>query len=104
MWESLVTDVLIWQSAPLHVVHYERLVNNTDLYLRGMLHFLRVPEDEERLSCVSSHLAGPVKSVDKKAVDPFTSSEKMKIAKAVDRVNRLLLLLGYPVIASSQKT
>ncbi|KAG7173601.1 WSC domain-containing protein 1-like 9 [Homarus americanus] len=96
LWEQLAVDTLLWSVGPLHVVHYEDLVADTDHHLRQLLYFLRVPMDEDRLSCVRSHLTGNFKRVGNKELDPFTTREKIKMTLAIQRVNRLLLVLGYP--------
>ncbi|XP_071524489.1 sialate:O-sulfotransferase 1-like [Panulirus ornatus] len=96
LWEELATDRLLWSSGPLHVIHYEHLLQNTTHHLRQMLHFLRVPVDEGRLWCVSSHLAGSFKRTNNKDLEPFTKEEKVRMSIAVKRVARILLLLGYP--------
>ncbi|XP_069167741.1 WSCD family member AGAP003962 isoform X2 [Procambarus clarkii] len=94
-WEKLAVDRLLWSSGPLHVLHYELLLNNTQLHLRRLLHFLGVPLDERRLACVSSHLEGSFKRKNNLDFDPFTKGEKEKMSLAMGRVHRLLLLAGY---------
>ncbi|KAG7167505.1 WSC domain-containing protein 1-like 5 [Homarus americanus] len=96
LWEEMATDRLLWSSKPVYVLHYEHLLQNTTHQLRRLLHFLSVPVDEGRLACVSSHLTGPFKRRGNKTLDPFTREEKQRLSKAVQRVNRLLLVLGYP--------
>ncbi|XP_071533027.1 sialate:O-sulfotransferase 1-like [Panulirus ornatus] len=97
-WGELVLDKLLWSSAPVHVLHYEDLVQNTTHHLRQVLHFLRVPEDEGRLSCVLSHLSGSFRRIAREVIDPYTKKEKKAITNAVRRVNRLLLALNYPTL------
>ncbi|KAG7167583.1 WSC domain-containing protein 1-like 6 [Homarus americanus] len=97
LWEEVTTDRLLWSSGPLYVLHYEHLLQNTTHHLRHLLHFLRVQKDEGRMACVSTHLTGSFKrSGNNSNFDPFTKDEKMRMTSAVKRVNRLLLLLGYP--------
>ncbi|KAG7167458.1 WSC domain-containing protein 1-like 3 [Homarus americanus] len=95
-WEVIATDRLLWSSGPLYVLHYEHLLHNTTHHLRHLLHFLRVPVNEDRLACVSSHLTGPFKRSSNKDFDPFTTQEKIIMSTVVRRVTRLLLLLDYP--------
>ncbi|XP_047489001.1 WSC domain-containing protein 1-like [Penaeus chinensis] len=95
LWEQLITDRLLWSTAPVHVVYYEQLVQDPTFYVKGMLEFLRVPADEARLQCLSDHLQGSFKRPDKKKIDPYTADEKASMSYAVWRVKSLLSMLGY---------
>ncbi|XP_069939932.1 sialate:O-sulfotransferase 1-like [Cherax quadricarinatus] len=101
LWEELAADRLLWCTGPLYVIHYEDLVHNPLYHLRRLLHFLRIPVDEGRLSCVSKHLTGPFKRKTNRYMDPFTEDEKIRFANAVKRINRLLLVLGYSQLPAS---
>ncbi|XP_037804673.1 WSC domain-containing protein 1-like [Penaeus monodon] len=95
-WEELATDRLLWNSAPLHVVHYERLLADPIGHLRRILHFLGVPVDEARLRCLATHLEGSFKRSGNEDFDPYTEEEKRRLSLAVLRVQRLLRLMDYP--------
>ncbi|XP_037805149.1 WSC domain-containing protein 1-like [Penaeus monodon] len=94
-WEQLITDRLLWNSAPVHVVYYEQLVQDPIFHVKGMLEFLRVPADKGRLQCLEDHLQGSFKRPDKKEIDPYGADEKASMSYAVRRVKRLLGMLGY---------
>ncbi|KAG7167399.1 WSC domain-containing protein 1-like 2 [Homarus americanus] len=56
----------------------------------------RVPVDEGRMACVSSHPMGAFKRNNTKVNDPFTQEEKKMMSNTVSRITRLLFALGYP--------
>nr|XP_027222305.1 uncharacterized protein LOC113814475 [Penaeus vannamei] len=95
-WEELATDRLLWNSAPLFVLHYERLLMDPLGHLRKILRFLGMPVDEERLRCLATHLEGSFKRSGNEDFDPYTEEEKRRLSLAVERVQRLLRLMGYP--------
>ncbi|XP_063602795.1 sialate:O-sulfotransferase 1-like [Penaeus indicus] len=95
LWEQLITDRLLWNTAPVHVVYYEQLVQDPIFYVKGMLKFLRVPTDEGRLHCLKDHLQGSFKRPNKKEIDPYSADEKASMSYAVLRVKTLLSILGY---------
>ncbi|XP_042880020.1 WSC domain-containing protein 1-like [Penaeus japonicus] len=96
LWEQLITDRLLWNTAPVHIVFYEHLVNDPVSYVKGILEFLRFPTEEGRLKCMADHLQGSFKRPKKNETDPYVTGEKEGMSYAVKRVNRLLTLLGYP--------
>lgn len=95
-WEQLISDRLLWSSAPIHVVYYEQLVQDPIFYVKEMLEFLRIPADENRLRCLENHLEGSFKRPHRNESDPYEPEEKAAMSYAVQRVRRLLNLLGYP--------
>ncbi|XP_042890033.1 WSC domain-containing protein 1-like [Penaeus japonicus] len=95
LWEELATDRLLWNSAPLLVLHYERLVADPLGCLRELLRFLGVAVDEGRLRCVAAQLEGSFKRSGNEDFDPYTLEEKRRFSLAVERVQRLLKLTGH---------
>ncbi|XP_069171807.1 sialate:O-sulfotransferase 1 [Procambarus clarkii] len=101
LWEELAADRLLWCSGPLYVIHYDDLLRHPIYHLRLLLRFLRIPVDEGRLSCLSKHIDGSLKRTTTRTIDPFTEDEKKMFANVVRRINRLLLVLGYPQLQAS---
>ncbi|KAG0710471.1 WSC domain-containing protein 1 [Chionoecetes opilio] len=99
-WMELAVNSLLWTEAPLHVLYYERLVEEPLKELRSVLAFLRVPEDEGRMACIAEHLEGKFKRKGNKNIDPYTVQEKTSMAAAARAVNRTLQLLGYAPLPS----
>lgn len=95
LWEQLISDRLLWSSAPIHVVYYEQLVQDPIFYVKEMLEFLRIPIDDGRLQCLEDHLQGSFKRPNKKETDPYSEEEKLALSYAVKRVKRLLRIMGY---------
>lgn len=99
-WHDGAVRTLVMNEAPLHVVYYERLVQNPLEELTKVLAFLGVPRDEGRMACIASHLEGNFKRKDSKEIDPYTLEEKVSIVKAANAVNRTLQVMGYPPLPS----
>lgn len=94
-WRLLALDRLLWTEAPLHVMQYERLMQDPFKELTSLLAFLRVPKDEGRMACIASHLEGEFRRKNNTVVHPYTDKEKLSMAMAAKTVNRTLQLLGY---------
>lgn len=100
MWLDVAVRTLEMSEAPVHVMHYERLVQNPLEELTKVLAFLGVPRDEGRMACIASHLEGNFKRKDSKEIDPYTLEEKVSIVKAANAANRTLQVMGYPPLPS----
>ncbi|XP_063863253.1 sialate:O-sulfotransferase 1-like isoform X1 [Scylla paramamosain] len=94
-WMNLAVKTLMRIEAPLHVIHYEHLVQNPMQELTKVLAFLGVARDEGRMACIASHLEGSFKRKGSKNLDPYTTMEKISIVEATKAVNRTLQLTGY---------
>lgn len=58
---------------PVYVVHYEQLKSNLRETLRGVLDFLNIEIDENRLNCVVQNAEGEFhRPADPNAIDPYT--------------------------------
>ncbi|KAK3854674.1 hypothetical protein Pcinc_038863 [Petrolisthes cinctipes] len=99
LFEELIVDRLLWNTGPLYIIHYEDLKKDTFTHLRHLLNFLDFPVDEGRMACLKAHTKGPFRRKNYNiAYNPYNASEKVMFANVVNRINRLLLLLGYPTM------
>ncbi|CAL4081628.1 unnamed protein product, partial [Meganyctiphanes norvegica] len=100
-WESHYSD---WISNLPHLlpVYYEYLRDDPMKHLRQMLSYMKIKTNEERLSCVSSHLDGRVKG-GQRSVDPYTLEQKGRMKRAVENISKKLQSRGFPPLPRYDK-
>ena len=91
-WLTLGTD--------LHVINYERFVEDTRKELEALLKYLRVPVVPERLDCIEKHPLETYKrkrgrnDIREKLLGRLCDSAKARIGIALERVNAELVKRG----------
>ncbi|XP_068216403.1 sialate:O-sulfotransferase 1-like [Palaemon carinicauda] len=85
----------------LHVVFYEMIRENPLREIRGILQFLQLRPDEDRLQCLSRHLEGFFMGSQRK-VEPYTDKEKEAFARTIEEISGLLRSRGFPPLPDYQ--
>ncbi|XP_068235684.1 sialate:O-sulfotransferase 1-like [Palaemon carinicauda] len=86
----------------LYVIFYELLRENPLREIRGILRFLELRPDEDRLLCLSRHLEGVAKG-GQREVQPYTLEEKKAFTRTIEEINVLLSSRGFPSMPDFQK-
>ncbi|XP_068213713.1 sialate:O-sulfotransferase 1-like [Palaemon carinicauda] len=79
----------------LHVIFYEMLRENPVREIRGILRFLQLRPDEDRLLCLLRHLEGVAKG-QQRQIQPYTWEEKNAFDRTIEEINVILSSRGFP--------
>ncbi|XP_042873339.1 WSC domain-containing protein 1-like [Penaeus japonicus] len=93
-WTKLAKDRLL-HSRRLLVIPYEKLQADPIAQVRKAIAFLGVPTAEARLACLRRHLDGPALGLQRQ-IDPYTTRQKLDLAKAVSYISQLLRRRNFP--------
>ena len=88
-WFELIDDWVQFGS-DIYFVFYEDLKGNPVEEMRKLMGYLGLQVDEERLACLSRHLAGSFHRASQDTKDPFTEEHHLMISSVLQRVERLL--------------
>ncbi|XP_065348218.1 sialate:O-sulfotransferase 2-like [Cloeon dipterum] len=99
IWRELAATWIVY-SRDAMVLHYELMKNEPITHLKGILHFLKFPVDNQRLMCVVSHIDGPFRRPSTQQLmfeikDPYPDKVHHVLDAAIDQVNALLRQKGW---------
>ncbi len=95
LWRDFYDDWLrLTSPANTYVMHYEDLRDDPVQEMRGVLHYLNLPEDSARLECLGKNQDGMFKRKPSKNAnlnfDPFTPALRAVIYEAIHAVDQAL--------------
>ena len=89
LWLEIYLDYLALAS-DLYVIHYENVKADTENQIRGILHHLEIPVNEDRMDCTINNPQEKFKRKKLEYESPFDDELHQLIEKAMLSVNELL--------------
>ncbi len=89
LWLEIYSDYLALAS-DLYVIHYENVKADTENQIRGILHHLEIPVNEDRMDCTINNPQEKFKRKKLEYESPFDDELHQLIEKAMLSVNELL--------------
>ncbi|XP_070548732.1 sialate:O-sulfotransferase 1-like [Ptychodera flava] len=105
-WEDVAVKWLLGYTRPLHVVHYEDLVLDTESQLINIVRFLNMTVSEERLKCVRRNMEGnfhKIRTVGDRAEElrALKGQRSRDIFQRMSKVSKLLAERGYKPLTTN---
>ncbi|XP_045623434.1 uncharacterized protein [Procambarus clarkii] len=100
LWKAYALDWIILGRSVM-VVHYEHLLEDPQRELRGIIQFLRLRAEKNRLQCVLANLDGAFRRATPDNIfyrlrDPFTQELHLVMEAAMKEVDTALVKHGWP--------
>lgn len=88
-WFEVIEDWITF-GKEVYFIFYEDLQEDPVGEMRSLLDYLGLPVDEERLACISSHLAGSFHRTSHQEIDPFTQDHHLLLQTVIEKAVRLI--------------